>query len=292
MACLEAAPLQPSTGRLRRADGVELALSQWPGARRGVVFAHGFGQTRQAWAGSAQKVAQAGFACAAFDARGHGDSGWRGEEPYRFEAMADDLRAVTATIASSRPPVLVGASMGGLLGLAVQGQPAPPFAALVLVDVTPRWETRGVERILGFMAAHPDGFDSLRQASDAIAAYLPHRREPKSPERLRTLLVDRGDGRLRWHWDPRLLADLTPDVESHQPMLLDAVARIRAPMLLVSGGDSDIVSRATIDEFLSLAPQARHVVVPKATHMVAGDDNAAFTTHVLKFLESLEGEES
>jgi pimeloyl-ACP methyl ester carboxylesterase len=292
MACLETEPLEISTSRLRRADGVELALSHWPGVRRGVVLAHGFGQTRQAWAGCARAIADAGFACVAFDARGHGESGWRGDEPYRFETMIDDVRAVAATIASSALPILVGASMGGLLGLAVQGQPAPPFAALVLVDVTPRWETRGVERILGFMAAHPDGFESLQQASDAITAYLPHRREPKSPERLRSLLVDRGDGRLRWHWDPRLLGDLTPDIESYQPMLLDAVRRIRAPMLLVSGSDSDIVSRATIDEFLSLAPQARHIVVPKATHMVAGDDNAAFTTHVLQFLESLESEES
>ncbi|HEY0233417.1 MAG TPA: alpha/beta hydrolase [Dokdonella sp.] len=289
MESLEAAPLECSTGRLRRADGVELALSHWSGARRGVVFAHGFGQTRQAWAGSASTLAGAGFACVTFDARGHGDSGWRGEAPYRFETMADYLRAVAAPM---HAPVLVGASMGGLLGLAVQGQPSPPFAALVLVDVTPRWETRGVERILGFMAAHPDGFESLQQASAAIASYLPHRREPKSPERLRALLVDQGDGRLRWHWDARLLADLTPHIESQQPMLLDAAARIRAPMLLVSGSDSDIVSRATIDEFLYLAPQARHVVVPNATHMVAGDDNAAFTTHVLQFLESLESEES
>ncbi len=289
MACLEAASLQPSTLRLRRADAVELALSHWPGTRGGVVFAHGFGQTRHAWAGTAATLAAAGFDCLTFDARGHGDSGWCTDAPYRLETMADDLRAVAASVPT---PVLVGASMGGLLGLAVQGLTSPPFAALVLVDVTPRWETRGVERILGFMAAHPDGFESLQQASDAIAAYLPHRREPKSPERLRALLVERDDGRLRWHWDPRLLTDLAPDIESHQPMLLEAVARIRVPMLLVSGGDSDIVSRATIDEFLSLAPQARHVVVPKATHMVAGDDNAAFTTHVLEFLQSLEREES
>ncbi len=102
------------------------------------------------------------------------------------------------------PPVLVGASMGGLVGLAAEGAYAPLFRALVLVDVTPRWEPRGVDRILNFMRAHPDGFESLDAAAAAIAAYLPHRREQKSPDRLRALLADRGDGRLRWHWDPRL----------------------------------------------------------------------------------------
>lgn len=295
MECLATSMPVPVTRRLRRPDGMELALTTLPGARGGVVFAHGFGQTRQAWAGSARRIAEAGFACVSFDARGHGDSAWRGEEPYHFEPMVEDLVAVAAT--AGPKPILVGASMGGLLGLAAQGGTGAPFGAMVLVDVTPRWETRGVERILGFMRAHPDGFASLREAADAIASYLPHRREryrtdPSRPERLQSLLVDRGDGRLRWHWDPRLLDDLTPDIESHQPMLLDAVRRIRVPMLLVSGGESDIVSKATIAEFLELAPQARHVVVPGATHMVAGDDNNAFTRHVLEFLQSLSSEES
>lgn len=285
----------PTAGRLGRPDGVELVLASLPGAGRGVVFAHGFGQTKRAWTGTALRIAAAGFACVSFDARGHGDSGWRGEQPYHFDPMVEDLVAVAATVGPR--PVLVGASMGGLLGIAAQARAEAPFGAMVLVDVTPRWEARGVERILDFMRAHPQGFVSLQEASDAIASYLPHRRERyrtdrSRPERLRSLLVDRGDGRLRWHWDPRLLEDLTPDIESHQPMLLDAVRRIRVPLLLISGSDSDIVSKATIAEFLALAPSARHVVVPKATHMVAGDDNDAFTRYVLEFLQSLPGEES
>jgi pimeloyl-ACP methyl ester carboxylesterase len=294
MECLAKSMPVPTTRRLRRPDGMELALTTLPGRRGGVVSAHGFGQTRQAWAGGARRIAEAGFECVSFDARGHGDSAWRGAEPYHFEPMVEDLVAVAATVGAK--PVLVGASMGGLLGIAAQGGADSPFGAMVLVDVTPRWETRGVERILGFMRAHPDGFASLQDAAEAIAAYLPHRREryrtdPGRPERLRSLLVDRGDGRLRWHWDPRLLDDLTPDIESHQPMLLDAVRRIDVPMLLVSGGESDIVSQSTIAEFLELAPQARHVAVPGATHMVAGDDNNAFTRHVLEFLQSLASEE-
>ncbi len=271
--------------RLERRDGLHLALTQWTGNRPGVVFAHGFGQTRRAWTASAEALAARGHACLSFDARGHGDSDWRTDEPYHFDPMAEDLAAIAAELGDK--PVLVGASMGGLLGIAAQDRCDEPFGAMVLVDVTPRWETRGVERILGFMRAHPQGFASLHEASDAIAAHLPHRGTRKSPERLRALLVEHADGRLRWHWDPRLLDDLTGDVESHQPMLLDAVSRIRVPLLLVSGGDSDIVSQSTIAEFLALAPHARHVVVPNATHMVAGDDNHAFTRHVLEFLQSL-----
>lgn len=274
---------------LQRPGAIRLAATRWAGRRRGVVFAHGFGQTRHAWTGTAQTLAHAGFACLSFDARGHGESAWRDDEPYRFEAMAEDLHAAAAETGGA--PVLVGASMGGLLGLAAQDLHPGTFSALVLVDVTPRWEPSGVDRILGFMRAHPDGFASLEDAAAAISVYLPHRSGAKSPDRLRGLLADRGDGRLRWHWDPRLIDDVAIGSERYQPMLAAAAARVEVPMLLISGGESDLVSHATIVEFLTLAPHARHVVVPKATHMVAGDDNAAFTAHVLAFLESLDSEE-
>jgi len=113
--------------------------------------------------------------------------------------------------------------MGGLIGLAAEGLRGPLFRALVLVDVTPRWEPAGVDRIMGFMRAHPDGFDSLHHASEAIATYLPHRGARKSPERLRSLLADHGDGRLRWHWDPRLLDEVARDSASQQPLLIEGI---------------------------------------------------------------------
>jgi pimeloyl-ACP methyl ester carboxylesterase len=284
-------PKNSAVSRVRGAGGLDLAVEAW-GAEgsRGVVFAHGFGQTRNAWASSAATIAADGWRCVAYDARGHGDSGWRGAEPYSWEQLLDDLLTVAQT--AGPRPVLVGASMGGLIGLAAEGLRAPLFRALVLVDVTPRWEPAGVDRIMGFMRAHPDGFDSLQHASEAIAAYLPHRSARKSPERLRSLLADHGDGRLRWHWDPRLLDEIAHDSASHQPLLIDAAQRVRIPTLLISGGASDLVSHRTIDEFLALVPHARHVVVPHATHMVAGDDNIVFTRHVLEFLHTLQDEES
>jgi len=277
--------------RLQSRDGVDLALeTRGEPDRPGIVFAHGFGQTRRAWAGSAAALAELGHFTVTFDARGHGDSGWREEKPYDWEQMRDDLVAVVGTFSS--PPVLVGASMGGLVGLAAEGMDGPLFRALVLVDVTPRWEPRGLDRILNFMHAHPHGFDSLDQAAEAITAYLPHRSERKSPERLRALLEAGDDGRLRWHWDPRLLDELARGSESQQPLLFEAAKRICIPTLLISGGASDVVSPATIEEFLSLVPHAQHVIVPHATHMVAGDDNIVFTQHVVQFLGTLRDKES
>lgn len=250
-----------------------------------VLFAHGFGQTRHAWRTTAARLAAAGWQCVSFDARGHGESGHLADGDYHLQQFADDLAGVARTFA--RPPVLVGASMGGLLGLLVEGEQAPMFAALVLVDCTPRWEPQGVARILAFMQAHPQGFADLDEAAAAIAAFLPHRSERKSSGRLRSLLVPHADGRLRWHWDPRMLGPVASEGERHQPRLFAAARSIRVPTLLLSGGASDVVSPETIDEFLALVPHARHVAVADATHMVVGDRNDSFTHHVEEFLRTL-----
>ena len=251
------------------------------GADIGVLFAHGFGQTRQAWTRSMLALGQAGIASAAYDLRGHGQSGRNAaDERYDVEQFIDDALAVRSTLA--QPPVLVGASMGGLVGLAAQSRGAG-FAGLVLVDVTPKWEIAGMQRILAFMGAHPDGFDDHEHAASAIAAYLPHRRERKSSADLAHLLVRGDDGRLRWHWDPRLLNDLA-DAGKHQAALSEAARGIDIPVLLVSGGRSDLVTPETIAHFQALVPHAQHVHLPEATHMVAGDDNDAFTRAVFDFI--------
>jgi len=271
-------------GRLARPDGVRLAYERHgrPGAPA-VLFAHGFGQTRQAWGGSARALAEAGYEAIAADGRGHGESDWSPlQQPYAMEQFVDDLAALAAT--SAQPPILVGASMGGLLGLFSEGRAPGCFSALVLVDITPRWEAEGVERILGFMGAHPDGFDSYEHASSEIAAYLPHRRSRKSPEQLRSLLVRRPDGRLRWHWDPRLLEQIGRDGERYQDELMAAARRVSIPTLLISGGLSDLVSERTVEEFLALVPHAGHTRIEQATHMVAGDRNDQFTSSILDFL--------
>jgi pimeloyl-ACP methyl ester carboxylesterase len=283
----------PATSPLVRLvghDGIDLSIAEFgSGGSPSVLFAHGFGQTRHAWTGAAVALAAQGMHVVAFDARGHGESGRAAGGEYHMEQFVGDLAFLAGELQSrdGHPPVLVGASMGGLLGLMLAGTAArPPFAALVLVDITPRWETRGVERILGFMRAHPDGFSSYEAAADAIGAYMPQR-ERKSEASLRPLLRQGDDGRLRWHWDPALLETVSHETERYQPQLFEAARRIKVPMLLLSGGRSDIVSRDTVTEFMGLVPHARHVDLPDATHMVAGDANDAFTGEVAKFINQL-----
>jgi len=280
----------PHTVERVAAGDLRLAVETWnPQGTPGLLFAHGFGQTRGAWNAAAAALARTGCRCVTFDARGHGESDRvDAATGYHMDQFADDLLRLAA--AQPQPPILVGASMGGLLGIVLAGERRPsPFRALVLVDITPRWETAGVQRILAFMQAHPDGFANYADAAEQVAAYLPQRRERRSAEQLRPLLREGADGRLRWHWDPALLAgDLVQESERYQPRLLAAAANIDVPVLLLSGGRSDVVSRGTVDEFLQLVPQARHVELAHATHMVAGDANDAFANEVIHYVHHLE----
>jgi pimeloyl-ACP methyl ester carboxylesterase len=273
--------------RLAADDGVALAYERHgPADGPPVVFAHGFGQTRHAWRETAERLGAGGWQAITVDGRGHGDSGWVHDGAYDFAQFIADASRVGGL--GGRRPVWVGASMGGLLGMVAEaGASEGRFAALVLVDITPRWEAQGVARIIDFMRAHPEGFASVHEAQSAVQAYLPHRASARDPSRLEKLLVRMDNGRLRWHWDPRLLDTVAQESERWGPRLHEAARALRCPVLLVSGGRSDVVSRHTIDEFLQLAPHAEHVELPEATHMVAGDANDRFTDAIVDFLHRL-----
>src|SRR5690242_18380404 len=97
-------------------DGLRLAVeTRGPADGPAVLFAHGFGQSRHAWARAAEGLAAHGWHAVTFDTRGHGDSGRLQNGHYALEQFVDDLLTVARSLAA--PPVLVGASMGGLLGL-------------------------------------------------------------------------------------------------------------------------------------------------------------------------------
>ncbi|MGH8147014.1 MAG: alpha/beta fold hydrolase [Rhodanobacteraceae bacterium] len=269
------------------ADGLNLAVeTRGPADAPPLLFAHGFGQGRRVWACVAAAIAAQGWRTIAFDARGHGDSDHASDGAYRLEQFVDDLVGVAAAL--EQPPVLVGHSMGGLLGLVAAGEVRPsPFRALVLVDISPRWEAPGVERIFEFMRAHKDGFASLEDASAAVGAYAPQRPRRRTLDELAALLSRGEDGRWHWQWDPALLDTIAIEADRHQARVLDAARKVEVPVLLVSGGRSDVVSEQSVAEFLRNVPNARHVEIADASHAVVGDDCHALTAAIASFLKTL-----
>lgn len=269
--------------------GVVLAASRWDVAadrpvRGTLVLLHGGGQTRHSWHTSAPTFAARGWTTLTVDARGHGDSEWAPDGDYTLDAMVADLHAVVATL--DRPPVLVGASLGGITSLVAQGESPELAAGLVLVDIAPRTEPAGIKRITDFMGARPDGFATLEEVADAVQAYNPHRKRPGSLEGLKKNVRLHEDGRWHWHWDPAFLDFGDESSRQVRTDRLYAAARsITVPTLLVRGKDSDVVTEEGAAELRELIPTAR-IAEAAAGHMVAGDDNDVFSGRVLAFLDT------
>lgn len=264
-------------------------------ARGLVLLAHGGGQTRHSWGGTARALAARGITAVTMDQRGHGDSDWVESSAYDFNSFAGDMGCVASQIRDRTgfKPAIVGASLGGLAGLFAAGGETgeDTFAALVLVDITPKMKVDGVRRIIGFMSEHSEeGFASVEEAADAISAYLPHRPRPTDLSGLSKNLRQGEDGRLRWHWDPKFIssradaAQHAKEVEAHG---FQAARHLKMPVLLVRGRESELVGEDEVDAFVDAVPHAKFADIAGARHMVAGDRNDVFTDALLTFFADL-----
>jgi pimeloyl-ACP methyl ester carboxylesterase len=275
-----------------RGHGLDLAADAYgPDDGPPVLLFPGGGQTRHSWDGTARLLGNKGWRATTVDLRGHGDSDWAADGDYSLDAFAADVCDV-ARATGPRPPALVGASLGGISSLIAiaEDDPAadrPVASALVLVDVAPRLEPEGVARIGAFMLGHLDGFASLEDVADAVAAYNPHRPRPSDLSGLRKNVRQREDGRWYWHWDPRFMTPGRIDEPRsirNEDRLERAAQTLTLPVLLVRGRQSDVLSEAGARNLQALVPHARFVDVAGAGHMVAGDRNDVFNDAVVAFL--------
>ncbi|MBN8905492.1 MAG: alpha/beta hydrolase, partial [Rhodospirillales bacterium] len=156
--------------------------------------------------------------------------------------------------------------------------------ALVLVDIAPKTNPVGVDRILSFMKSGLAGFASLDEAASAVADYTRELRRAPTTDGLRKNLRQRADGRWYWHWDPRFVDGTRNPAKRPNGLLEEMVARLPVPTLLIRGSKSDVLTDEGVDAFRRAVPHAQHVDVAGAGHMVAGDRNDAFTDAILVFL--------
>lgn len=276
-----------SVRHFRGRDGLRLAADSdgSPDAPT-VILLHGGGQTRHSWGRAFRDLVTAGYQVISLDARGHGESEWATDGDYGIDALCADLRAVVGELHTK--PALVGASMGGVTSLVAVGEDPALAAVLVLVDIAPNPNPAGIAHIHSFMTAHPDGFATLDDAADAVAAYNPLRPRPTDTKGLSKNLRLRDNGRWYWHWDPQFVQVRSERKHLHikgmSERMLDAADNVRIPSLLVRGKQTDVVSMEGVNELRQRIPQMEFVDVAGAGHMVAGDRNDAFNQSVLGFL--------
>jgi non-heme chloroperoxidase len=249
--------------------------------RPALVCLHGITQTAHSWDEVAPVLARTHHV-RALDQRGHGDSTWAPDGDYGIATQNHDvegfLHAVDAT-----PAVLVALSMGGLVALTLAARAPELVRALVVVDIAPEVQRGGVDNIRSFVAA-TDELDTFEDFVQRAHSFNPRRSLANIRDRLRHNLKQLPSGRWTWKYDPKLRTPAR--VADGMGDLWAEVAKIQCPVLIVRGGESDILAPEVATRFGGIV-KAEVRTVPGAGHSVMGDNPSGFLAAVEPFLAGL-----
>ena len=242
---------------------------------------HGITQTAHSWDEVAPKLARSHHV-RALDQRGHGDSSWAPDGDYRLATQSRDVERFIETSLCT-PTVVVALSMGGLVALTLTARRPDLVRALVVVDIAPEVQRGGVDNIRSFVAA-TDELDTFDDFVARAHAFNPRRSLANIRERLRHNLKRTPGGRWTWKYDPALRdpARIAVDMDD----LWTRAAGIRCPVLIVRGGESDILAPEVAARFAGIVG-AEVRTVPGAGHSVMGDNPGGFLAAVEPFLAAL-----
>ncbi len=242
---------------------------------------HGITQTAHSWDEVAPALA-ATHHVRALDQRGHGDSAWAPDGDYRIGTQSGDIeRFLAATDAA--PAILVALSMGGLVALTLAARQPELVRALVAVDIAPEVQRSGVDNIRSFVAA-TDELDTFEDFVMRAHSFNPRRSLANIRERLRHNLKQLPTGRWTWKYDPMLRNPAR--VGENIGDLWEQVKAIRCPVLIVRGGESDILAPEVAARFAGIVG-AEVRTVAGAGHSVMGDNPTGFLAAVQPFLAGL-----
>jgi pimeloyl-ACP methyl ester carboxylesterase len=242
---------------------------------------HGITQTAHSWDEVAPALARTHHV-RALDQRGHGDSSWAADGDYRIETQSRDVEEFLRT-AVGAPAVLVALSMGGLNAMTLAARTPALVRALVVVDIAPQVERQGVEHIRQFVTASNE-LDAFEDFVARAHAFNPRRSLDNIRARLHHSLRQLPSGRWTWKYDPALRDPSR--ASGNIASLWDRVQAIRCPVLIVRGGESDILAPETAARLGGLV-HAEVRTVPGAGHSVMGDNPSGFLAAVEPFLAAL-----
>jgi pimeloyl-ACP methyl ester carboxylesterase len=246
-----------------------------------VILLHGGNQSSHSWDLVSLHLADR-YHVYALDQRGHGDTEWSRELDYSMGAMAGDVLAFVEDQAIERP-VIFGHSMGGRVTLEA-ALAAPDLArALVIVDVGPELSPEGTKVVSDFIA-HNIEFDDLEVFLDNVVRYDPFRSREHIARTVKYNLLVRADGKYVSKVDHRRLPG-----GSLSDLTLEDVKAIQCPVLLVRGGESDVLLADAAERFIAVLPDGRMVTVPNVGHNVHGGNTPGFLEAIGPFLATFEG---
>lgn len=257
-----------------------------------VICLHGLTRNSKDFAGLAELLKAAGHRVIVPDIRGRGLSEYA-DDPltYVTEVYADDIIGLLQYLRIDRA-IFIGTSMGGIIAHIIAEKNAELVAAVVLNDIGPVAAPNGLARIGRYAGIVPE----LANWNDAEAyvrrinqAAFPKYTDADWASVARMTFREDSSGKPIFDYDPMIRR---PIEEGHHigdsEIAWQRFASLAgaAPLLVLRGELSDILSTEIVRDMLNIAPTMRVVEIPKVGHAPFLTEAAA-TSAVMTFVASV-----
>jgi hypothetical protein len=278
-------------------DGLKLHLRDYgprDSAALPVVCLPGLARTAEDFAVLARAIAggQAGGPrrVVALDYRGRGlsarDPDWRN---YDLGVESADIQSLLAAVEIPEA-IFVGTSRGGLHCMLLAAFRPTLLRAVVMNDIGPVLEPRGLARIRGYVGKLPrpkSWADAVAMFQQVSGTHFTALSEADWMAYARLNLKET-DGQLVPRYDPMLMKILERmDLEAPLPDLwpqFEALSHL--PLLVIRGENSDLLSNATLADMLKRHAGAQSLIVPGQGHAPLLHD-APTITRICNFLTDI-----
>ena len=276
------------------ADGLSLyAKSYGPeDARLTVLCLHGLTRNHQDFEPMIAAL-PAHYRFIAVDVRGRGKSAHDPQpDNYDPRIYAKDMGGLLDKLGLARV-ALIGTSMGGLISILMIRTMKERVAGIVLNDVGPVVERDGIARIASYAGkVRPvTGWESAADAVKTIqGAAFPDMPEERWMDFARRTYKELPGGEVVLDYDPniaRSLGKVKPGALTNFFLWHVFGATKKAPLLVVRGEMSDILSARTAELMVKRHPDARLATVPRVGHAPILDEPQAVSA-ITDFLARLE----
>ena len=204
------------------------------------------------------------------DYRGRGrsqyDTNWRNYVPYT--ELLDVLDFLT--VRGLHRVGIVRTSRGGIIAMMMAALRPTAMGAVVLNDIGPVIETRGLARIVGYVGRMPipkTWADAVQIMREINGRGFPEFSDAQWDQMARGVFEER-KGRLVLSYDRKLAKAIgTVDLSRPVPDLWPQfVALGQVPAFVVRGEHSDILSADTLEEMIERHPNLRAMTIPEQGH--------------------------
>ena len=256
-------------------DGLRLHYRDYGGQgggrtdRPAILCLHGLTRNARDWEDVADRLAGE-WRLIVPEMRGRGESGYA-RDPMSYVPLVylQDVEALLNQLELPRV-VAFGTSLGGILTMLLAATDRDRIAAALLNDVGPELDPAGLGRIRGYVGkqvSHPTWMHAARALAEGNGDAYPTYQVQDWLHMAKRLHRLNSAGRIILDYDMKIAEPFRlPGGEAGPDMWRALAALGRAPVLVVRGALSDLLSAATAQRMVASLPDAELLTVPRVGH--------------------------